>query len=189
MRAVTYLIVAFIFSGCADSSVPDVSAQFDPHAERYVKLALALGEHDENYVDAYFGPPEWREQAQQGGQSLSDIAVAATALAAEIRAIDVSGEEFVLRLRQDYIASHLESLATVAAMRNGETLTFDEESKRIYGFVAPTFPVEHYDAAFAEIDAILPGDAPLHERVYDFNLQFRIPPETVEAVIRAGIDE
>ena len=29
-------------------------------AERYVKLVLALGQHDPDYVDAYYGPPEWR---------------------------------------------------------------------------------------------------------------------------------
>jgi hypothetical protein len=29
-------------------------------AERYVRLVLALGQHDADYVDAYYGPPEWR---------------------------------------------------------------------------------------------------------------------------------
>ena len=33
-------------------------------AERYVKLVLALGEHDPDYVDAYYGPPEWRDGKQ-----------------------------------------------------------------------------------------------------------------------------
>src|SRR6266516_848510 len=40
-------------------------------AERYVKLVLALGEHDTDYVDAYYGPPEWREAAK--GRTLDDI--------------------------------------------------------------------------------------------------------------------
>ncbi len=29
-------------------------------AESYVKLVLALGQHDAAYVDAYYGPPEWK---------------------------------------------------------------------------------------------------------------------------------
>ena len=33
-------------------------------AERYVKLVLALGQHDADYVDAYYGPPEWKQQAE-----------------------------------------------------------------------------------------------------------------------------
>ena len=79
-------------------------------------------------------------------------------------------------IRQDYIASHLESLATVARMRDGAELTFDQESQLVYGFVAPTFPLEHYDRALVEIDAILPGDKLLHERRNDFRQQFKVPP-------------
>jgi hypothetical protein len=34
-------------------------------AERYVKLVLAVGLHDSDYVDAYYGPAEWRSQLQK----------------------------------------------------------------------------------------------------------------------------
>ncbi|MDH5304077.1 MAG: hypothetical protein OEW64_08255 [Gammaproteobacteria bacterium] len=122
-------------------------------------------------------------------QNLAEIASGATALAAAVRAIDVSGQEYLLVLRQDFIASHLESLAAVARMRDGATYSFDEESRLIYGFVAPAFPREHYDQALLEIEAIVPGDGPLHARVDAFRQQFRIPPQNVEAVIRAAIEE
>ena len=29
-------------------------------AERYVHLVLALGQHDPDYVDAFYGPAEWK---------------------------------------------------------------------------------------------------------------------------------
>ena len=32
-------------------------------AERYVRLVLALGQHDPDYVDAYYGPAAWRTEA------------------------------------------------------------------------------------------------------------------------------
>ena len=35
-------------------------------AERYVRLVLAVGQHDADYVDAYYGPPEWRKEAGAG---------------------------------------------------------------------------------------------------------------------------
>ena len=41
----------------------------DPYksvAEQYVKLVLAVGQHDGDYVDAYYGPPDWRTQAEAG---------------------------------------------------------------------------------------------------------------------------
>ncbi len=31
----------------------------DNTAKQYVKLVLALGEHDSGYVDAYYGPKDW----------------------------------------------------------------------------------------------------------------------------------
>ena len=189
MRILKYLAVLLLLAACNNNAVPDSAAVFDPLAERYVRLALALGEHDADYVDAYFGPAEWRAAAKASPQSLAEIAGAAVQLAAEVRAVAVPAEDFLLLLRQDYIASHLGSLATVARMRGGESLSFDEESLQVYGFVAPTFPREHYDAALADIDALLPGDAQLHQRVNDFRQQFRIPPQHVEAVIRAGIEE
>lgn len=189
MRAITYLVATVLVTACAQESTPDVAAQFNPLAERYVKLALALGEHDAGYVDAYFGPEDWRAAAQENPRSLAEIASDAAALAAEVRAIDTSAAEYLARLRQDFLTSHLESMSVVAQMRDGLTLSFDEESRLVYGFVAPSYPQEHYEAALAEIDVLLPGDKPLHERVYDFGLQFRVPPEYVEAVVRAGIDE
>jgi hypothetical protein len=33
-------------------------------AERYVHLVLALGQHDPDYVDAFYGPTEWKAQAE-----------------------------------------------------------------------------------------------------------------------------
>ena len=42
-------------------------------AERYVKLVLALGEHDADYVDAYYGPPEWRKEVETSKRPVSEI--------------------------------------------------------------------------------------------------------------------
>lgn len=188
MRIIILLAMS-LATACAERDTPDVAATIDPLAEQYVKLALALGEYDPDYIDAYVGPPEWRDTARASPQSLAAIASAAADAAAKVRALDIVAEDHLLILRRDYLASHLESLAAVARMRDGATFSFDEESRLIYGFVAPAFPREHYDEVLLEIEAILPGDGPLHERVESFRQQFRVPPENVEAVIRAGIEE
>src|SRR3989339_446234 len=38
---------------------PDPGAQMNTVAEAYVKLVLDVGQHDADYVDAYYGPKEW----------------------------------------------------------------------------------------------------------------------------------
>jgi len=132
MRIAKYLALLLVCASCTQQPNIDVSAQIDPLAEQFVRLALSLGEHDEHYVDAYFGPEKWREHAHENPRSLDDIAATGASLAAEVRAIDVSQEEYLVALRQDFIASHLESLSAIARMRSGEEMTFDEESKAVY---------------------------------------------------------
>lgn len=49
-------------------------------AERYVKLVLAVGRHDPDYVDAYYGPPDWKTEAQAGKRPLAEIRAEASSL-------------------------------------------------------------------------------------------------------------
>ena len=51
----------------------------DETAESFVKLVLAVGQHDADYVDAYFGPEEWKLEAQESALSLEEIRQRATA--------------------------------------------------------------------------------------------------------------
>ena len=44
-------------------------------AERYAHLVLALGQHDPDYVDAFYGPPEWKTQAEKEKKSLDAIGI------------------------------------------------------------------------------------------------------------------
>ena len=44
----------------------------DTIAEQYVKLVLALGQHDADYVDAYYGPPEWKKAAESSKSDLGE---------------------------------------------------------------------------------------------------------------------
>ena len=37
-------------------------------AEQYVKLVLAVGQYDADYVDAYYGPVEWQAEAKDKKQ-------------------------------------------------------------------------------------------------------------------------
>jgi hypothetical protein len=53
-------------------------------AERYVHLVLALGQHDPDYVDAFYGPPEWKTQAEREKKSLDQIGKEAAELAASV---------------------------------------------------------------------------------------------------------
>src|SRR5947199_10505851 len=49
-------------------------------AERYVRLVMALAQHDPDYVDAFYGPADWKTQAEKEKKSLDAIATEATRL-------------------------------------------------------------------------------------------------------------
>jgi len=46
---------------------------YRPVAEQYVKLVLAVGQHDADYVDAFYGPAEWRKEAEAAKKPLAEI--------------------------------------------------------------------------------------------------------------------
>src|SRR5947207_451572 len=77
-------------------------------AERYVKLVLAVGQHDADYVDAYYGPAEWRTEAEAQKLPLTAIASRASALAQAIGAAKppVTADEMT-QLRYQYLARQL----------------------------------------------------------------------------------
>src|SRR5438552_693365 len=107
-------------------------------AERYVRLVLALGQHDHDYVDAYYGPPEWKKEAEGRKRSLPEIRAEANRLIARIETLPPPAHaDDLARLRRQYLSRQLRSLASRAEILSGRRMTFDEESRALYDAVAP----------------------------------------------------
>jgi hypothetical protein len=155
----------------------------DSIARQYVQLVLALGKHDPNYVDAYYGPPEWREEATK---PLDEI-VAEAKVARQ--ALPIPGpDDSMDGLRWRNLGQQLDSLAARAELIQGVERPFDEESMALYNVVAPHHPDAFYAEALAELEARLPGDGPLTDRFAQFRQAFFIPKDKVDAVFRAAIE-
>jgi hypothetical protein len=150
-------------------------------AETYVKLVLAMGEHDSDYVDSYYGPEAWREEIRATKPSLAAIHESATALREKLESFDASP-------RRDYLRQQTSALIARAEMLEGRRFSFDEESKALYDAVAPTHGEEYFRALNAAIDQELPGDGAPASRVETFRAQFVIARERLDAVFRAAID-
>ena len=156
-------------------------------AEAYVKLVLALGRHDPDYVDAYYGPQAWREEVAKQIQPLEEIRDAAVALA-RVAAITEAQDE-ARRLRQRYLARMLETVAVRAEMLADEKFSFDAESEALYGAVAPRHPEAFFESTREELAKELPGQGSLLERYEAFKAAFTIPAERLDRVFSAAIDE
>jgi hypothetical protein len=159
-------------------------------AESYVKLVLAVGQHDADYVDAYYGPPEWRAQAEAGKRPLPEIRAEAEALVSELAASPpAAGEEEILRLRHQYLHRQLQAMVARVDLLSGRKMTFDEESKALYDAVAPTYGAAHFQEILDRLEGAVPGDGPLAARVEAFRQGFVIPPERLDRVFQTAIDE
>ena len=166
-------------------------------AERYAHLVLALGQHDPDYVDAFYGPAEWKTQAEKEKKSLNAIGdEAAELIAALAKTPDAatSGDD-MLKLRQEYLQKQISALAARVRMLEGEKLKFDDESRALYDAVAPTYrqsgsdPDSHFDQIIGQLEAKIPGKGPLWQRYEEWRKPFVIPKEKLDTVFQLAIKE
>src|SRR5262245_57157498 len=159
-------------------------------AERYVKLVLAVGQHDADYVDAFYGPAEWKTDAERQKMSLAQIQAEATRLIADIPDVAEAdrGDELA-RLRRDYLKRQLDALIARARMLQGAKLSFDEESRALYDAVAPTRPESYFAETLDALNRELPGPGTLAERYEALRKQFVIPTDRLPAVFDRAIAE
>ena len=165
-------------------------------AERYVKLVLAVGQHDADYVDAFYGPAEWRKAAEAEKLTLAVIDQQAEALEKDLLAVTaqpaspkpgVGGDAELWTLRRQYLTRQMSALRARVSMLQGKRLTFDEESRALYDAVAPTQTEAEFEAVLKQLEARLPGDGTLLERYDRFKQAFVIPIAKVDRVFREAI--
>jgi len=154
---------------------------------QFVKLSLALGVHDGDYVDAYNGPDEWRDEANRTQVSLADIVREAQRMGSAVKAIP--GQKGINGLRQRFLAKQFSSLAARARIVSGEKLSFDEETMALYDATAPTHDKPYFENILTELDRVLPGTGGITERVAAFREDFVIKPELLNVVFKAAIKE
>jgi hypothetical protein len=155
-------------------------------AEQYVKLVLALGQHDADYVDAFYGPPEWKAEAARQKMPLPQIRAGAERLLNDLPPLtDADRKDELVVLRRDYLKRQLEALRARVRMLEGEKLTFDEESQALYDAVAPSHSDAYFEATLKEIAAALPGEGPLVDRYEAFRRKFVVPADQLSRVFDA----
>ncbi len=156
-------------------------------AERYVRLVLAVGQHDAAYVDAYYGPPQWRDEASAAQAPLGELLEVGQHLRTDLDAqtsADADGHARIAFLRGQVraVVARIEQLA-------GRRFSFDEESAVLYDAVAPTYPESYFADTLDRLEPLLPGTGPLGDRLEQFRQQFVVPTHRLRPVFEAAIAE
>ncbi len=149
----------------------------DPIARDYLLLALRLDQRIPGLVDGYFGPAELKaqvdlEQLRAPARLRDDAAGLRDRLAAGVAEPD----------RRAWLAAQLVALETQAAALAGQPLPYLDHVERCIAFAPPRRPDTEFVAAAAAIDALLPGGAPLSERLEAWDARFEIPVDRVASV-------
>ncbi len=191
--ALVWLVaVAAAGGGCLRTALPTAHSD-DAAAESYVRLVLALGQHDSNFVDAYYGPPAWRTEVEQAKWDLPAINKRAAVLEVDLRRlppVDAAAPDAeMVGLRRAYLARQLGALRARVAMLQGKRFPFDEESRELYDAVAPRNTEASFQASAAAIGVKLGGAGDLAPRYAAFKQAFVIPPGKLDAVFTAAIAE
>ncbi len=180
-----FVVCGFLISSGVARAAPDA---LNAVGERYVHLVLALGQHDPDYVDAFYGPPEWKTQAEKEKKSLDAIGAEAAELIAALAKTPTAGDE-MLKLRREYLQKQVAALAARLRMLKGEKLKFDDESRALYDAVAPTFPDSHFIQIIGQLEAKIPGNGPLWQRYENWRKPFVIQKEKLDTVFQLAIKE
>ena len=158
-------------------------------AESYVKLVLAVGIHDADYVDAYFGPPEWREHITANPVPLETIHVHAQGLLGNLHAIIDKPREGIELLRLQYLAQQLHSLSARVEMLLGKSFSFDEEALALYDARPPHYPESFFQDVLRRMDSLVPGTGPVAQRYDRYREAFVIPVGKLDSVFQEAIGE
>ena len=132
-------------------------------AQRYVRLALAVGQHFPWYVDAYFGPPEWADRASREGARPVDILMREASDLIAVLAGD--GGAAMDAQRCDFLARQALAMQTTLRTLHGEQLPIAEEVNALFDLSPKWIDEAVFEEAHRALDALLPAGESLSQHM------------------------
>jgi hypothetical protein len=182
-------IVFSVFS-CTDKKQNTDAADLNGLAEKYVRLGLAIGQYDADFVDAYYGPDSLKPTGPKATVFPKDsLLKAAATLKASLSTVANSSTNDTLRNRANWIASQLTAFERRIKIFSGELAGFDEESADLFGTKAPVNTEDYFKGLVAQLNTGMPGSGPLDKRFQLLTKKFTIPKNKVDTVFKTAIAE
>jgi hypothetical protein len=193
MNKPALLATALMLATLAPAAAVESNIILNPVAEGYVKLALEVGAYSPGYIDAYYGPKEWAvsldDATRRRGFPAAALRQKADGL---LRQLDAAAREALPpmdRLRASFLEKQLIAVRAQVDVLSGKKFSFDQESRLFYDAVEPARPQAGFEKALSELEALLPGDGSLSERLAAFRREFLVPADKAASVFDAAIAE
>jgi hypothetical protein len=191
------LLTLIILSGCSDKTdLPqkgELELKMNDIAEQYVKLVLEIGIYQPEYVDAYYGPEEWKP-VKTSAHVVDSVVIASLTekvddLLNRLEALSEYEATGLETKRYRFLYKQLLSVKGMISIIAGAEFSFDIEAKILYDADPPQHSPEYFQNILDELDKIVPDEGNLSKRLNDFRNQFIIPKEKLEVVFNAAIIE
>ena len=150
----------------------------DPIARDYLLLALRLDQHSPGLVDGYFGPADLKAQVDL--EQLRPPTALADDADTLLARVDAETDEAD---RRRWLAGQIGSLRAQARRLAGEDLPYRDYVTRCFTWTPVARDPAVFDAAAAELDRLLPGTAPLAQRLAAWDDRFTIPVDRLPDVV------
>lgn len=186
---IRYVLTALAACLLFAAAPAQAKSPLDPLAEQYVKLSLAIGEKEDGYIDAFYGPAEWQAEAKATPRDLPALKAEVAALALAVKRIKPGWLVADEQRRRVFLLAQLKAAETRLRMMSGEKLSFEDEAEGLFGVRPVLKPLSSYDPYLTKIEALVPGEGPLWQRVDAFNDRFIVPADRLKPVMDAAIAE
>lgn len=171
------------------AAAPAQAAPLDQAAEGFVKLTLRIGEHEAGYVDAYYGPKAWADEAKAHPGTTAELKTEADRLIARVQAVDPKSLAPLDARRRAFLIAQLKAERFRLDMIDGKKPPFRDEAEALFNVRPDLKPLSAYDPVLARIEALFPGDGQLSDRIDAFKAGYVIPKDRLEPVMQAAIAE
>ncbi len=191
MKISLFLIVVLFTISCTPkkNDIP-VNEKLNQLALQYVRLGLTIGQYDKDFVDAYYGPDSLQPKTSKKLLFPKDSLLSAVDhLIGELKKIKGSEQNDTLSERATWMMYQLTAFGRRIKIFSGETASFDEESKELFGVTAPSYPEQYYQSLVAKLDSALPGKGNVVSRFQSLANRFIIPQNKLDTVFKTAIAE
>ena len=163
------------------------SKALDEIAAAYLRLSLEVGTHEPGYIDAYYGPAELQKAAETAPRDKPALLAATRDLMAQVDLAARRLSDPLAKRRATFLRAQLRAAETRLQMMQGTRFAFADEAELLFGVRPRLKPLASYDPELAKIEALVPGEGPLADRVEAYLDAFTIPKERLQKTFDAAI--
>lgn len=188
MIKIFFLPLLCLLFSCNPKTEEPSDAELNSIAIEYVKLGLQIGQYDTDFVDAYYGPDSLKPVTSKEAVFPKETFInEANGLISRLAIFNKKNKIAEWNNRANWISHQLTAYCRRVKIYSGERGSFDEESKELFGVVAPTYPESYFKTEVHSLDSLLPGTGSISERFQKLANKFIIPKTKIDTIFKTAI--